>query len=104
MKINNMHEEIKNRKTVEEIFNDFESLKGLWLLFNKDTEYYKFSGVVTAALLDYDDPDKHISILAIKTEDNWYTFKYTREDLTKMFNNCDAFIGENETDSFLLSK
>lgn len=87
-------------KTLDEIFEDFEQLKGMCLLFDKNSEYYKFSGYVTAALLDYDDPDKQISILAIQTNTGWFTFKYTREDLTKMFLNCIEFVGTTEDESF----
>jgi len=78
----------------------FEELLGMCLLFDKDSDYYKFSGFVTAALLDHDEPG--ISILAIKTNDQWYTFKYTREDLKKMFSHCIEFVGKSEEDSFTI--
>lgn len=82
----------------------FEDLLGMCLLFDKESEYYKFSGFVTSALLDFDDPNKGISIFAIKTSDNFYTFKYTREDLRKMFSHCIEFVGKSEEDSFILEK
>ena len=85
-----------------ETFESFECLLGMCLLFDKESEYYKFSGFVTAALLDYYDPDKGISILAIKTADQFYTFKYTREDLRKMFSHCIEFVGKTEEDSFTI--
>ena len=78
----------------------FESLLGMCLLFDKSSDYYKFSGFVTAALMDRDEPG--ISILAIKTADNWYTFKYTKEDLRKMFSHCIEFVGKSEEDSFTI--
>lgn len=81
---------------------NFESLLGMCLLFDKDSEYYKFSGFVTCALLDYDDPDNKISILAIQTATDWITFKYTREDLRKMFSHCIEFVGKSEEDSFTI--
>jgi hypothetical protein len=80
----------------------FENLLGMCLLFDKNSDYYKFSGFVTAALLDFDDLDKNISILAIKTADQWYTFKYSREDLKKMFSYCIEFVGKTEEDSFTI--
>ena len=94
---------IKTIDSLLESFEAFESLLGMCLLFDKESDYYKFSGFVTAALLDYDDPDKGTSILAIKTADNFYTFKYTREDLRKMFSNCIEFVGKSEEDSFKIS-
>ena len=90
-------------KTIDSLLETseaFESLMGMCLLFDKNSDYYKFSGFVTAALLDYDDPDKGISILAIKTADHWFTFKYTREDLRKMFSHCIEFVGKDEESSF----
>lgn len=83
---------------------NFAVLKGMCLLFAKDTDYYKFSGIVTAALLDYEDPDKQISILAIRTLDNWITFKYSREDLKKMLTSCVEFVGQSYEESFQLEK
>ena len=94
-------------RTLDSLFENFESfekLKGMLLLFDKNSEYYKFSGFVTAALLDYEDKDKQISILAINTSTNWFTFKYSREDLKKMLSNCIEFVGNNEDDSFVLEK
>lgn len=57
-------------------------------------------GFVTAALLDYDDPDKGISILGIWTPQQWYTFKYTRDDLRKMFAKCVEVVGKKPEESF----
>lgn len=94
-------------KTLDSLFENFESfeqLKDKCLLFDKNSEYYKFSGFVTAALLDYDDPDKQISILAIKTSTDWFTFKYSGGDLKKMFLNCIEFVGNTEEESFILEK
>ena len=82
--------------------DSFGELLGMCLLFDKKSDYYKFSGFVTAALLDFDDPDRHISILAIKTQDQWYTFKYSREDLKHMFSHCIEFVGKTEEDSFTI--
>ena len=93
-------------KTITELLSNFESfekLLGMCLLFNKESEYYKFSGFVTAALLDYDDPEKKISILAINTNSGLITFKYSREDLEKMFANCIEFVGKSEEESFVLN-
>jgi hypothetical protein len=96
-------------KKIDDLLKDqesFESLLGMVLLFDKNSEYYKFTGWVTAALLDYDDPDKGISIFAINTgrPSEWFTFKYTREDLRKMFENCIEFVGKTEEESFILEK
>lgn len=98
---------IKNIKTIEQLLSNsksFETLHGMCLLFNKDSEFYKFSGIVTAALLDYDDPDKQISILAIKTTDNWHTLKCSREYLSKLLSNCDEFVANTPEESFILQK
>lgn len=94
---------------INDLFKDqdsFGQLLGKCLLFDRDSDYYKFSGFVTAALLDYDDPDKGISILAIDTRrpGEWYTFKYTREDLTKMFSNCIEVVGNSPEESFVFEK
>lgn len=104
-----MHEEIKARKKISELlesFESFERLRGMCLLFNKDSKYYKFSGFVTAALLDWEKENKiPITILAIDTKEiGWITFYRTREDLIDMFNNCDAFIGNTSEGSFLIEK
>ncbi len=89
-----------------ESFENFETLRGMCLLFDKDSEYYRFSGFVTAALLDYDDPDKQISILGINTGhlSGWVTLKNDREEMRKMLSNCIEFVGENEEKSFKLEK
>ena len=83
---------------------NFETLLGMCLLFDKNSDYYKLSGFVTAALLDHDDPDKQISILAIDTRhlSGWITFKYSREDLRKMFSHCIEFVGKTPEESFTL--
>jgi hypothetical protein len=87
-------------------FSSFEELLHMCLLFDKDSEYYKFSGWVTAALLDYDDPDNKISILAIDTRrpQGLITFRYSREDLRKMLSNCIEFVGKSEEESWILKK
>lgn len=101
MRDTSKHTDIKKFKTVQEIFDSFDSLLGMCLLFNKDTEYFKFSGFVTAALLDFNGDDDNI--LAIETSNiGWITFHWTREDLRKAFENCDAFLGKTEDQSFLL--
>jgi len=94
-------DDIKNRKTLKDIFSNFESLLGYCLLFDKNSDYYKFSGFVTAALLDHEEDGK-ITIFSIKTSSDWFTFRYTRGDLEKMFSHCVAFVGKDEKDSFLL--
>lgn len=101
-----MHEEIKNRKKIDELLTPqgFESLLGMVLLFNKESLYFPYSGFVTASLLDYDDPENKISILAIYGQNGLITFKRTRQDLVDMFNVCDAFIGKTAEESFLLEK
>jgi len=101
-----MHEEIKNRKKLEELLtpDGFESLRGMLLLFNRESPYFIYSGVVTASLLDYDDPENKISILAINGKHGLITFKRTRQDLIGMFNVCDAFCGHTPETSFLLEK
>ena len=91
---------------------NFENLLYKLLLFDKDSEYFKFTGFVTAALLDYEDVDKQISILAINTHPNtidvngtpvsWFTFEYNREDLRKMFKSCIEVVGETEDKSFVI--
>jgi hypothetical protein len=93
------------KRTIDSLLaspESFEELLGMCLLFDKNSDYYKFSGFVTAALLDFDDPDKGISILGIKTTDQWYTFRYTREDLRKMFSHCIEFVGKTEEESFTI--
>lgn len=90
-------------KTIDDLLETpekFEQLLGMCLLFDRDSDYYKFSGFVTAALLDHDDLKKGISILAIKTNTDWFTFRYSREDLRKMFSYCIEFVGKTEEDSF----
>jgi len=101
---NGLFESMKT-KNIEELLgssDNFGELLGMCLLFDEKSDYYKFSGFVTAALLDRDDPDRHISILAIKTQDQWYTFKYSREDLKNMFSHCVEFVGKTEEDSFTI--
>ncbi len=100
------HLEITDRKTLTEIFDDFEVLLGMCLLFQKDSNYYKFSGLVTAALFEWElgADGSPITVLAILTNSGMITFKYTVDDLTKMFNHCEAFIGRSPEESFLLHK
>lgn len=98
-----MHDDITNRKSLDEIFesvSSFEQLKGMALLFNRDSEYYRFSGFVTAALLDFHGPEE--SVLAIYGNEGWITHKGDREYFKKMLSCCDAFIGEDAEHSFLL--
>lgn len=103
MRDTSKHSEITKYKTIEEILESpesFETLLGMALLFNRDTDYFNFSGFVTAALLDYEGEDKNI--LAINANNKLLTFRWGREDLRKMFESCDAFIGKTEEESFLL--
>ncbi len=100
---------MKTKKLSEilDTFENFTSLLHMCLLFDKHSEYYKFSGFVTAALLDYDDPDNKISIIAINTYTDgigWhlYTFKRTREELIKMLSECVECVGNTEKDSFII--
>lgn len=99
--------EVKKLDWILESSENFESLKGMVLLFDKNSEYYSFSGFVTAALLDYEEENNEkITILAIDTKhlNGWLTFRKTREDLRKMLSNCIEFVGENEEKSFVLGK
>ena len=77
------HDDIKNRKTMEEILNSFDKLVGTVLL-----------------LLNFDAENDHI--LAITGKNGWFTFHRTTEDLKDMFNHCDAFVGKDLESSFLL--
>lgn len=107
----NNHDDIKDRKTLSSLLESEESfsqLRNMLLLFNKDSEYYKFSGIVTAALLDFEisEEGEDLSILAISCGmiNQWNTFKCSRTELEKMLNCCDAFIGASAKMSFLLKK
>jgi len=94
------HDDIKNRKTMEEILNSFHMLVGTVLLFNRESKYFDYSGMVTAALLNFDAENDHI--IAITGKNGWFTFHKTTESLKDMFNHCDAFIGKDLESSFLL--
>ena len=94
------HDDIKNRKTMEEILNSFHMLVGTVLLFNRESKYFDYSGMVTAALLNFDAENDHI--LAITGKNGWFTFHKTTDDLKDMFNHCDAFVGKDLESSFLL--
>lgn len=84
---------------------EFEKLLGFVLLFDKDSEYFKFSGFVTAALLDFEGTkEEPLTILAINGQHGLITFHRTRKDLHDMFNNCVEFVGRNEEESFVLEK
>lgn len=95
-------------KTIDEIFDNpenFESLLGMCLLFDKNSKYFEYSGFITAALLDREnDGNNKLSILAIDTHkpNGWYTFKWKNEDLKEMLSNCIEFVGKTEEDSFVL--
>lgn len=83
--------------------DNFASLLGMVLLFDKNSEWNEYSGFVTAALLDFDDPENKISILAIHCGvRGLFTFKRTREELNDILLNCVEFVGEDEESSFIL--
>jgi len=109
-----MHEDIKARKTFEEITSspeEFEKLLGMVLLFNRDSPYFKYSGWVRAAVLNAQCPccDKVYSFMAFsqtaaatKPED-MMMIQLSSEELKAIIFNCDAFIGLTLEESFLLS-
>lgn len=100
-----MHEEIKARKSIKELLSsakEFEQLKGMVMLFTEKGRFYKYSGMVTAALLDYEDAEKQISIIAIKGQEGWITFEADRTMLIDMLENTEAVIGDSPEKSFLI--
>ena len=72
------HEEIKGRKSLTDIFDNFEMLLGMCLLFKKDSVNYVNSGFVTAALSKQTGEESNIYILAIQTQTQWITFRLSR--------------------------
>ena len=100
------HEDITNRKRLEDVistFESFEQLKGMLLLFNRESPYYNHSGFVTASLLNFES-NGTVSVLAIATAEGWKTFKCDKDELVKMLSCCDAFVGADPESSFLLEK
>lgn len=83
-----------------ESFENFESLKGMVLLFDKNSKWFEYSGFVTAALLDYENNQS--TILSINGQKGWITFKLIRADLKEMLSNCIEFVGIDEESSFVL--
>ena len=101
------HSDIIARKTIGEILtpDGFEGLLNMCLLFNRESKYYKYSGWVTAALLDYEDAENQISIFALRNPAlGLFTLKPSRVELRDMLENCDAFVGQTIETSFLLVK
>ncbi len=86
---------------------EFEKLLGMCLLFDKSSPYFGWSGIVTAALLDYEEDDgKPITILAIDTKhlNGWLTIKRSKEELIDLLNNCIEFVGNSDEECFTLEK
>ena len=102
------HPEIKTRKTVQDFFEDG-ALENLLLtkiiLFKEDSDLFEYSGLVTAALFDF-EPDEHgqmRTVLGIKTPNGWFTFKNDRDSLKSMLEKVEAVIGTTPEQSFLVS-
>jgi len=98
------------KKKISDIINSFESfeqLRGMGLLFNKNSKSFGLSGFVTAALLDFEEQDGcKITVLAIDTKhlNGWVTLKLKKEQLIELLNDCIEFVGKNEEESFILDK
>ena len=105
MKTNPLNE-ITNSKKLEDLLTPkgFESLLHKILLFKEDSDFFKLSGYVTAALLDYETDDKGeaITVLAIQNDAGWLTHKCTRKWLTEMFSHCEAVAGKTPEESFTI--
>lgn len=106
-----MHEDIKNRKSLDTLLSNqegFEIIKGMLLLFNRNSEYYRYSGQVTAALLDFEGigSEKNITVLALTCPmlDKLITFKLNKDQLSAVLKSCDAFIGNSLETSFILEE
>lgn len=104
MTIKEKHSEIKAVKYVDDLVKDqqsFDVLLNKLMLFSEDSEYYELSGVVTAALLDYDGDG--ITVLAINGP-QWVTLRLNKERLINILNYCEAVIGNDPDNSFFIEK
>lgn len=83
---------------------NFQTLLGMVVLFDKTSRYYMFSGYVTAALLDSHDKENKISVFSINTIERGYTFYHNREKLSDMLLNCIEFVGKTPEETFTIEK
>lgn len=111
-----MHEDITNRKTFAELTASqeaFGTLVGKVLLFNRESPYFKYSGLCRGAILEHTCPDcgRKCAVLAFSTKGDVFkacevkdmeVLQLHREYLENLFYRCDAFVGRSAEDSFLL--
>ena len=97
------HDDIKGRKTMTEIIGSFGDLVGMCLLFNRESHYYKASGIVTETRLDTTAGNSALSIYKPDTGDTLVMAISTLAALEEILSTCDAFVGATEEKSFLLA-
>lgn len=108
-----MYEDITNRKTLEQVTASdeaFAKLVGMVLLFNRESQWYEYSGWCRGAVLDAVCPccDKRFSKLAFSKgpeatpPEDMMMLELSREELIQVLSSCDAFIGATPDESFLL--
>lgn len=102
------HDDIKARKTMAEILASFSSLVGMLLLFNRESPYYRLSGIIGYAVLEHDQPDlKGMAVLTMFNPNDGASIgtlvSSTRAELEELLTMCDAFVGHTPEDSFLLA-
>lgn len=98
----NNHDEIKGRRSLGLFLSsetELETLLGKMLLFSRDSEYFKFSGLCTAALRHYESNGN--SIVAVLNEKGLITLKFDDESLKDALNHCEAVVGKTPEESFL---
>lgn len=97
------HPEVTNVKTIAEILSSpsaFECLLGTVMLFDRDSKFFRFSGLCTACLLDYEDPQT--TIMAFLSSSGFLTAKFSRESLVDLLKCCDVVVCKVPEDSFFL--
>lgn len=107
----NNYSEITKRKTLDSLFESAESFANLLemlLIFNRNSIYSEYTGIVTAALLDFEkeETEKFITVFAIHNgkPGGWYTIKDTKENIKVILKDVDAFIGKTLEESFILER
>lgn len=98
------HDDIKGSKTMAEIIGSLGDLVGMCLLFNRESAYYKVSGLVAATTFNEITEKSSITLCHPSTGAYLVTIAMdTRADLETVLSTCDAFVGATEEKSFLLA-
>ena len=88
----------------KEIFDSFEILNRMAIVFKPESKYRQYSGLVTAALPNFEtnELNEKITVLGIQCKLGWVTLKLTYSEARDLLAKTEICIGQTEEDTFTI--